>query len=107
MSKVSHKKDTVALTVATNQVLATFDITNCNGVAIQLNGIVGTVGSMKVQHSNDNTNWMDITSATLTLTASAANIINIVQLYTGHVRVLVTLSAGAGDYDYFFLGKEN
>lgn len=106
MSKVVHKKDTVDLIVGANQLVAVLDITNCNGCSIQLNGIAGTAGSMKLQCSNDNTNWIDIASASVTLSASSANIINLAQLYTGHVRALVTLSGGAGSYDYFFLGKE-
>lgn len=106
MSRVVRKKETVALTVSANQVLGTLDITNCNGVSVQLNGIVGTAGSMKLQQSNDGTNWEDIPSATSTLAASEANIINASALYTGFVRALCTLSAGAGSYDVIFMAKE-
>lgn len=106
MSKVVHKKETVALTVSANQEVIKLDITHCNGFSVQLNGIVGTAGSIKLQYSNDNANWMDIPSATATLTASAANIINAANLYTGFVRALVTLSAGAGTYEVYALTKE-
>jgi hypothetical protein len=109
MSKATHKNTTVALTVAANQVLGTLDITNCNGACVQLNSLAATAGSMKLQRSLDNTNWEDIASATKTLTASGvavANTINISAEYSGHIRALVTLSGGAGDYDFFMLGKE-
>lgn len=106
MSKAIHKKSAVALTVSVNQVIDNLDITNCNGVSFQINGIAGTAGSAKLQHSLDNQNWVDIPSATTTLSPNAGNIINVAALYTGHVRALVTLSAGAGTYDYYFLGKE-
>ena len=106
MSKVVHKKGTVTLTVSADQVVDKLDITNCNGVSVQLNGITGTAGSMKLQQSNDNANWEDIPSATSTLAANEANIINVAGLYTGHIRALVTLSGGAGSYDFFMLCKE-
>lgn len=106
MSKVVHKKGTKALTVSSNQVIDSIDITNCNGVSVQLNGLSATAGSMKLQQSNDNTNWEDIASATSTLAANEANIINVAGVYTGHVRAVVTLSDGAGTYSYFMLGKE-
>jgi hypothetical protein len=106
MSKVVHKKGSIALTVSADQVIDNIDATNCNGVSIQLNGIAGTAGSMKLQYSNDNTNWQDIPSATATLAANAANIINFAGLYAAHVRALVTLSGGAGTYNYYILAKE-
>ena len=106
MSKVVHKKSTKALTVSSDQVLDVLDVTNCNGVSVQLNGIAATSGSMKLQYSNDSTNWEDIPSATSTLAANEANIINTPNIYTGFVRALVTLAAGAGTYSYFMLGKE-
>ena len=106
MSKVVHKKETVALTVSSNQVVGVLDITNCNGVSVQINGIAGTAGTMKLQRSNDNTNWEDISGATATLGASVPKIIDIGPVYFGHVRALVTLSGGAGTYDVYFLGKE-
>lgn len=107
MSRVVHKTGEIALAVATDQIVAVLDITNCNGVSVQLNGIASTAGSMKIQQSNDNQNWEDIPSATSTLAASEANIINVANLYTGHVRVLVTLSGGAGTYKFFMLCKEH
>lgn len=106
-TSVQSKKGTAALTVSADQVLGTFDISNCNGFSVQLNGIVGTTGSMKVQQSNDNTLWEDVPSATSTLAASEANIINVTSLYTLHVRVLVTITAAAGNYSWIMVGKVN
>lgn len=106
MSKAVHKKESVALTVSSNQVLGTLDITNCNGVAVQLNGAVGLAGTMKLQHSLDNANWADIAGATATLSGVGPYVINQAALYSGHIRALATLSGGAGTYDVYFLGKE-
>ncbi len=106
MSKVVHKKGTIALSVASNQVVDTLDITNCNGVSVQLNGITGTAGSMQLQMSNDNSNWFNLGSALTLQSGALPNVINQSAVYTGHVRVLVTLSGGAGNYDYFMLAKE-
>ena len=108
MSKVVHKnKKQEALTVSTQILSEVLDCTNCNGVAFQINGIAATAGSAKLQHSLDGSNYADITGATVTLGASAAFIINVPSLYAGFVRASVTLSAGPGNYDYFFLAKEN
>lgn len=107
MSKTSHKLITKTLAVAVDQVVGTFDATSCNGVSVQINGIAATAGSMKLQRSNDNTNWEDIPSATATLAASVAKIIEVSQFYSAHVRIMVTLSGGAGDYTFFVLGKEH
>lgn len=108
MSKVSHKIfRNVPLTATTDQIIGTLDVTNCNGFSVQINGITGTAGTMKVQRSNDNETWEDITGATATLAANVAKGITVTDLYFGHVRVLVTLSGGAGNYNFFFLGKEH
>ena len=107
MAKVTHERIYAKpLAVAADQVAGKIDLTNCNGVSVQINGITGTAGSMKLQRSNDNTNWEDIPSATVTLAANAPKIINVPDVYFAHVRILVTLSAGAGNYDIFALGKE-
>ena len=51
MSKVVHKNGSIALAVSSDQVVDKVDITNYNGVSFQLNGIAGTAGSAKLQHS--------------------------------------------------------
>ncbi|KHD88838.1 MAG: hypothetical protein OM95_06900 [Bdellovibrio sp. ArHS] len=106
MAKVIHKSFKKTLTVSSDQVIGQIDVTNCNGISVQINGITGTAGSMKLQRSNDNTNWEDIPSATVTLAANSAKTINVPDLYSGHVQILVTLSAGAGEYNFYCLAKE-
>jgi hypothetical protein len=107
MSKVVHKKGTKTLTVSTDQVLDTFDITNCNGFSLQVNGITLTAGSIQLQYSNDNTTWANLGTSVALGAGAVANVINQAGIYTGHIRVLITISAGPGDYNYFLLGKEN
>lgn len=107
MSKSQGKVSKKTLAVATDQELIIIDMTQYNGIAVQLNGLAATSGSMKLQHSNDQKLWEDIPSATSTLTASEANIINASNIYAGFVKVLVTLAAGPGEYAYSFLAKEH
>lgn len=107
MSKSAPKNSKATLTVTADQVLAIIDMSMYNGIAVQLNGIGSTAGSMKLQHSNDQKLWSDISGATLTLAANVANIINQPNIYAGSVRILVTLSNGAGSYDYAILAKEH
>lgn len=107
MAKNSHLKASKALSVATDQVLCDpFDMTHWNGVSVQLNGITGTAGSMQLQMSNDGSKWVNLGSALTLGSGAVGNIINQSAVYTGFIRALVTLSAGAGTYDYFILGKE-
>lgn len=108
MSKTLHKQIlAVPLIVAADQVVGTLDITSCNGVSVQVNPPALAAGSIKLQRSNDNTNWEDIPSATATLAATAAKMINVADLYAGHVRIIATISAGPGEYNFFLLGKEH
>lgn len=106
MSKVVHKPFIKTLAVAADQVVGVVDCTNCNGFSAQINGNATTAGSMKLQRSNDNTNWEDVPTATATLAVNAAKLINIADVYWAHTRILVTLSAGAGSYTITALAKE-
>ncbi len=106
MSKVVHKKHTVTLAIAANQFAGSLDVTNCNGVSVQINGPAANNGQIKLQWSNDNTNWHDIAGATANINPGTSQLVNVPNLYAAHVQALVTVTAGAGEYNLFFLGKE-
>lgn len=105
MSKCAAKIYDETLAVATTN-LDAMDVSMYNGVSVQINGIVGTAGSLKLQQSNDGVNWEDIASATVTLAASVPKILTVAGIYTNLVRPVVTLSGGAGQYKILMLAKE-
>lgn len=103
----------VALTVATTNIEA-FDVTNQVGVSVTVQSPAGAAGSVKLQMSNinsSNTNdWTDVPTtiiATGTLVASGSvTISSIAGVRAAFVRAVVTVSAGAGNYNIYYLAKE-
>ncbi|HAB98235.1 MAG TPA: hypothetical protein DCE71_00215 [Parachlamydiales bacterium] len=109
MAKCVRELRSVALTNTSNQEAVRIDLSNCNGVSFQLNSLAATSGSMRVQRSNDGTNWEDVSGATKTLTNAATNVANTLEvspIYSGFARLLVTLAAGGGTYTAIAFGKE-
>jgi hypothetical protein len=107
----SEKKilKTQPLTVSTNQI-ESFDITNFSGVAVTVISPAGAVGTLKVQYSNINSpnlaDWTDIPSATIAVVASGGVTLDISNTHAGFVKAVITLSAGAGNYDIYYLAKD-
>lgn len=104
MARSEYKNKTYTLAVTT-QSLDPFDITNYSGCSLSIVGPGAGAGSMKLQHSNDGANWKDIAGATDTL-AAGFGLINFHGLHTGFVKGVITLSAGAGDYQTKYLAKD-
>jgi hypothetical protein len=104
MARSEYKTKSYALTVST-QNLEAFDITNYSGVSLSLIGPGTGAGSVKLQQSNDQTNWRDISGATDTV-ASGFGLVNFHGLHSGFVRGVVTLSAGAGTYEVKYIAKD-
>jgi len=114
----SEKKilSTVALTVTTQTVKdSALDITNYSGVSVSITTPAAAAGSMFLQWCNFNSavdaDWTAIPTAqypnaTVTLAASGSQMVNVAGLHCGFVRVRVTLSAGAGNYNFFMLAKD-
>ena len=97
------------LTVSTNQI-ESLDITNFSGCAITVISPAGAVGTFKLQYCNTNssnlTDWTDIPSASLPIVASGGSTLDISNTHAGFVKAVVTLSAGAGNYDIYYLAKD-
>lgn len=103
----------VPLTVATTNI-ESFDITNQVGVSVTVQGPASAAGTFKLQMSNVNSStsadWTDVPTtiiATGTLVSSgSATISSIAGIRAAFVRVVITVSAGAGDYNIYYLAKE-
>jgi len=63
-------------------------------------------GVVKVQGSNDQSNWSDITSATANITATGVSLINVVDAGYKWARAHVTLTAGRINCAIIAAGKE-
>lgn len=103
----------VALTVATTAIEA-FDVTNQVGVSVTVQAPAGAAGSVKLQMSNINSataaDWTDVPTTIVavgTLVASGSVTISTISgLRAAFVRAVVTVSAGAGNYNVYYLAKE-
>lgn len=94
----------VALAAGDNP-LEGIDITNYSGCAAQIIGPALGAGTLKLQASMDNTNWFDITGATIAINAGKA-LVQAIQLHYSFVRPHVNLTAGPGDYKVQLLAKD-
>jgi hypothetical protein len=97
------------LTVSANAI-ESIDITNFSGCAITVISPAGAAGTFKLQYSNINSpnaaDWTDIPSASLAIVASGGSTLDISNTHAGFVRAVITLSAGAGNYDIYYLSKD-
>lgn len=103
-----------ALTVSAN-VIESFDITHFSGCAVTVKSPAGAAGSVKLQYSNINSSvaadWTDIptsiiaASATL-VAAGSVTLASFAGIHAGFVRAVVTVSAGAGNFDIYYLAKD-
>ncbi len=110
MARSENKRLKAApLIVGANQI-ESFDITNFSGCAITIISPVGAAGTFKLQYSNTNSanlaDWTDIPSATLPIVANGGSTLDISNTHAGFVKAVVTLSAGAGSYDIYYLAKD-
>lgn len=99
----------VALTNTANN-LEVFDITNFSGVSITLVSPAAATGTLKLQYCNFNSttdaDWTDIPTASLAVVASGSVTLNTGSIHAGFIKPVVTLSAGAGNYDVYYLAKD-
>lgn len=72
--------------------------------SVQFTGTGTVVGTMKIQASNDNvyapavpSNWSDIPSATISVSAAGTFLIPKTELSYKYIRVVFTLSSGSGN----------
>lgn len=114
MAKSVQKTGTKALTVST-QTLDVIDLTNYSGVSATLKCLASASGTLFLEWCNFNStvdgDWKAVPTAqypnaSVALVASQSVTVNASLLSVGFIRVRVTLGAGAGNYDYYALGKE-
>ncbi len=83
------------------------DITNHVGVGVSVKSPAGITGTVKLQESNDGTNWVDISGASGSLVANGAFFLHKSGLYSSLVRAQVAISGGStGNYDIVLIAKE-
>lgn len=70
-----------------------------------LTPLTWTGNAVKLQASNDNTNWSDISGTSTTLTAAGNTIWNIIDPFYKYIRFVYTPSAGATDLTVTVYGK--
>jgi hypothetical protein len=63
-------------------------------------------GTLKLQCSNDNTTWVDVPSASTSITSSADEVFNISNAQYRYVRASWTYSSGTGNITCYFVAKE-
>jgi hypothetical protein len=87
-----------------------------NSKAIDINNFVGfschvipsgtLAGTVKLQASNNNINWVDIAGASQALAGSTALAFNLPDMYHGLMRVNIVSTAGTSTVTFNVLGKE-
>lgn len=63
------------------------------------------VGTLKLQISNDNSNWTDYTNSSVSVTTSGNFLWNLVSVGFQYVRVVYTKSSGTGSLTVTVSGK--
>lgn len=115
MARSEKKIDTTVALTVTTQTIHTIDITNYSGCSTTIKCPAAAAGSMFYEWCNINSavdaDWNAVPTAqypnaTVTLAASTSKTINVHGLHVGFLRVRVTLSAGAGNYDFYSLAKD-
>lgn len=99
-----QKRLSLPLIVGAGQNGPAEDITNYSGFCVSA-FFPGATGTMKLQRSNDGTNWVDIASATATFSGGHA-LIDTATIHAAFVRPVFDISAGAGNYDVRYLAKD-
>lgn len=62
--------------------------------------------TVKLQVSDDNTNWVDISGATTTISSDTTDIIEVNNVASRYVRVVETVNSGSGNIKILLAGKE-
>ena len=79
---------------------ASFLVERMSGFALQAIWSDGSspVGTLKLQASNDDSNWEDITGATFSVSGNSGHsMINVAEVFYTYVRAVYTRSSGSGN----------
>lgn len=82
-------------------------VSNVVGYSIQSvwSGGGSPVGTLKLQASNDDTNWSDITGATFSVSADGNNVFNVADCFYNFVRLVYTRTSGTGTLSASLVSK--
>lgn len=113
MAQTIRKNLTVSLTVATTAI-ESFDVTNHVGVSVTVKAPASGAGTFKLQFTNivsaTDADWTDVPTSIIAtgtiVSGGSATISSISGIRAAFVRVVATVSAGAGSYQINYLGKE-
>lgn len=80
-----------------------FDIQDMSGFSVQAKWTDkgSLAGSIKLQASNDGTNFVDLATLTATFSGSGSILWNVSGAYYRYVKVVVTISGGSADISAF------
>lgn len=78
-----------------------FDIQDMAGYAIQAkwSNQVGLAGSIKLQASNDGSNWEDVASSSQTFAGNGQFLWNVTTAFYRYVRVVATITGGSANFE--------
>jgi len=95
-----HFKETIFSAISATKTLDAMDITRHYGYSVQVvtkNKVIGISAVLKLQCSNDGTNFSDIASATLTISDNGVQMLNLDGLHYRFIRSVITYTSGTAD----------
>lgn len=107
-SKLVKIVDAQVVTGAVTTNFTGVDIPDYSGFSFHVKpGGTGTLaGTVKVQVSNNNTDWQDLSGATASLSTTNGIIINCVGVYTAMCRLVIVSTAGTSTINAWVCAKE-
>lgn len=97
-----------AVTAATDITGGAFDLGEGQGCSIHADFSGSTLaGTLKLQSSNDNTDWVDVASSSQAVTSAASHMWNVTSAQYRYIRPVWTASSGTGTLTCALICKEN
>lgn len=97
-----------AITAATNSESVKLRYIETYSVQVVTSAVSSPSGaSVKLQASNDATNWSDITGTSNNITATGNVVINVAEAGYKYVRAAFLISSGSITSEVIFVGKEH
>lgn len=96
-----HYKETIFLELGETKALDAIDISRHYGYSVQCvvkNKAPAISAVLKLQCSNDGSNFSDIASATLTIADNGIQMLNLASLNYRFVRSIITYTSGKADF---------
>ena len=95
------------VSAASNRESAPIDLGDSIGYSVHtvISG-ADIAGTLKLQSSNDNTNWVDVANSSVSITSAADNMHDISNAQYRYVKVVWTATSGTGNMTCTFIGKD-